>query len=83
MEQKTLIEKEIGPEAKMKLEFNDGQIRIEISHKGTLGGAGAYGEVEAAMLVDAITDIIPGTMDDALLDDWAKKLLSKKTVAGE
>lgn len=83
MEQKTFIEKEIGPESKLKVEFKDGKIRLEIVHEGKLGGAGMYGEVEAAMLVDAITDIIPGTMDDALLDDWAKRLLSKKTVAGE
>jgi hypothetical protein len=81
MDNKTLIEKDLGPEAKLTLEYKDGQIVLSVDHKGTLGGAGAHVTVEAAMLVDAITDVIPGNWDDALLDDMAKKLLAKKTGA--
>ena len=73
-----VIEKELGPEAKLKVEYVDGKVRVEVVHKGKIGGAGAYVEVDAYELVDAITDAIPGEMDDTFIDPIAQKMLAKK-----
>ncbi len=79
VENKTFVEKDLGSELKLRVEYKDGQIALSLVHKGTIGGASVMGHIDAAALVDAITDIIPGDMDDALLDTWAQKLLAKKT----
>jgi len=55
--------------------------KVEFKYKGKLGGAGAYGYVPAVDLVDKLTDLIPGEIDDTLLDNWIKKLADKKTNA--
>lgn len=74
-----MIEKDIGPEAKLKVQFVDGKIQLNIDHQGKIGGAGMYAHVDAYTLVDAITDAIPGEWDDALIDPIVKKLTAKKT----
>ena len=79
MENKNIIEKEIGPEAKLKVEFADGNLKLMVDHKGKIGGAGLYAEVDAFTLVDMITDAIPGEWDDAFIDPIVKKLSEKKT----
>lgn len=81
MEDKTFVEKDLGPEAKLKVEYAEGKIKLTVTHVGKIGEAGAHIAADAALLVDAITDIIPGEWDDSLLDDLAKKMLSKKTGA--
>jgi len=78
---KPLVEQEIGPEAKMRVQFEDGSLEISVDYAGKLGGAGMYLKAEAVKVIDAITDAIPGEMDDAIIDSMAKKLLSKKTGA--
>lgn len=80
IENKTFVEKDLGNELKLKVEYKDGQIGLSIVHQGKIGGATVMAYVDAPALVDAITDIIPGETDDMLLDTWAQKLLSKKTV---
>lgn len=79
MEDKKLYEKEIGAEGQMDIKLEDGMVRIEGGYKGKGGGGGLFVYVDPAYLVDKITDLIPGETDDALLDEWAKRLLSKKT----
>lgn len=79
MENKTFVEKDLGPEAKLKVAYENGEMEISVSHKGTIGRASLAVAVDAAQLVDAITDVIPGEWDDALLDEMAQKLLAKKT----
>lgn len=76
-----IVEKEIGPEAKLKVEFNEGSLKITVDYKGKLAGAGLFVEADAVQIIDAITDAIPGEMDDAIIDGMAQKLLAKKTGA--
>lgn len=77
--EKKIVEKELGPEAKLKVEFADGKLKLQIDHQGKIGGAGMYAEVDAYTLVDMITDAIPGEWDDAFIDPIVKKLSEKKT----
>lgn len=72
------IEKDLGKELKLIGEYIDGQIKLEIVHAGSIGGAGAYVVADAYAIVDAVTDLIPGNWDDAVLDPLAKKFLSKE-----
>lgn len=74
-----VIEKELGSELKLVAGYKDGLIILSVVHEGKLGSVKLEGSVGAAELVDAITDLIPGETDDALLDAWAEKLLAKKT----
>ena len=76
---KTFVEKDLGPETKLTLEYKDGDICLKVIHAGKIGGAGAEIFVDGAMLIDAITDLIPGEWDDKILDGLAEKVLSKKT----
>lgn len=76
---KQIVEKDIGPEAKLKVEFVDGKLRLMIDHKGKIGAAGMYAEVEAFLLVDMITDAIPGEWDDAFIDPIVEKMSAKKS----
>lgn len=70
---------EIGKELDFEIKIENGQALIEVEHEGKLGFAKVQVGVNAAQLIDKITDLIPGEWDDALIDDLAKKLLSKKT----
>ena len=73
---------EVSADSDVEIEFNDkGQAVLSFNHEGKLGGVKVIAYTDAAKLVDKITDMIPGEWDDRLLDDLAKKLLSKKTVA--
>lgn len=76
---KKIIEKEIGPETKLKVQFIDGKIALNIDHAGKIGGAGMYAHVDAFTLVDMITDAIPGEWDDAFIDPIVKKMSAKMT----
>lgn len=81
MEDKTFVEKDIGPETKLIVSYENGQMSIGVKNQGSIGGADLRLWTDAAKLVDAITDVIPGDWDDNLLDDLAGKLLAKKTGA--
>lgn len=74
-----VIKKSIGPEAELSVSIEDGNVLIGVDYQGKLAGASLAIEIEAVQLIDAITDAIPGEMDDAIIDSLAKKLLAKKT----
>ena len=76
------MEKEIqlGKELKLVLKIEGDQLVLKVVHSGTLGSANLELGVNAAEVVDALTDLIPGEWDDALLDDLARRVLSKKSV---
>ena len=77
------MEKEISTELDVDLNLDSETGRLEISgnYEGKIGGAKVSLYTDAVKLVDKLTDVIPGDWDDALLDDLAAKLLSKKTGA--
>ena len=75
----TIVKKELGPEAMLTVEFVEGSLKLSVEYKGKLGGADLGVTVDAVQLIDAITDAIPGEMDDAIIDGLAQKLLAKKT----
>lgn len=58
----------IGPEASYDLELKDGGVSIVITYVG----ADAKAKLEASLSVDVFIDklkkLIPGTIDDAILD---------------
>jgi hypothetical protein len=74
-----ITEGKAGSDGKYKVTYKNGDIRIESNYNAEGVTAGAFIEVEAIYLIDQITDAIPGEMDDAVLDNLARKLLAKKT----
>jgi len=70
---------ELGSELDFNLKLEDGKAIIELEHEGSLGFAKVQVGVDAVKLVDKLTDLIPGEMDDAILDKWVASLLTKKT----
>ena len=74
-----MIEKQLGKELELEIKLEGSEAVIAVEHEGSLGSAKVELRVDAVKLVDKITDIIPGEWDDALLDELAKKMLSKKS----
>ena len=74
------MEKEISSELDFEVRLEDGSAVIALDYDGKYAGAKLEISLDAAKLVDKLTDLIPGEWDDALLDDLAKRLLSKKSV---
>jgi len=72
-------EVEIGSELDFEVKLEDGKAIIGLEHEGSLGFAKVEVGVDAVKLVDKLTDLIPGEMDDAILDNWVANLLAKKT----
>ena len=73
------INKELGKELELELKKDGENAVICISHEGALGYIKLEAGISLADLVDKITDLIPGEMDDAILDGWAQKMLAKKS----
>lgn len=73
------IKKEISGELDFDIKLEGASAVLTFKHEGKLGFAELKAGVNAAQLVDKITDIIPGEWDDTLLDDLAARVLSKKT----
>jgi len=71
---------ELGSELDFNVKLEDGKAVIELEHEGTIGFAKIQVGVDAVKLVDKLTDLIPGEMDDALLDTWVARLVEKKTI---
>ena len=74
------LEKKLGGELDLEIKLEGAFAVISITHEGNLGSVKVEGKVNAALLVDKITDMIPGEWDDDLLDSLAVRLLSKKSV---
>lgn len=73
------VKKELGKELELDLRLEGADAVISLEHVGALGSAKFEGKINAALLVDKITDLIPGEWDDKLLDDLAAKILVKKS----
>lgn len=66
------MEKEIGPETKVKAEIANGGIKLSVDYVGKQVGAGAYVTTSSDQLLDALGDLIPG---DSSLEKGAIALL--------
>lgn len=70
---------ELGSELDFNLKIEDMKAIIELHHDGSLGFATVQVGVELVKLVNALTDLIPGEIDDWILDKWMESLKKKKT----
>lgn len=75
----TELKKELGGELELEVRLEGAEAILEIKHEGNLGSIKLEGKINAALLIDKITDIIPGEWDDALIDGMAAKMLAKKS----
>jgi len=61
-----LVEKDLGAEGKLKLDFVGGKVRLDVSYDGKQADAGLYVELDASQFIDMLTEAIPGTLDDMI-----------------
>jgi hypothetical protein len=54
------MEKQLGPEAKLKLEIIDGDLHISVVYAGKGAGANAGVVVDSDYFIDALGELIPG-----------------------
>lgn len=73
------IQKDISSELEFDARLEGANAVLTFNYEGKMGGAKIEGHVSLAVLVDKITDLIPGEWDDTLLDGLAAKFLAKKT----
>jgi hypothetical protein len=66
------LEKQLGPEGKLKLEGKDGKLKISVDYDGHQMDAGAYVAVSSDELVDKLAELIPG---DSAIEQGALALL--------
>lgn len=81
-EEETNMDKEfegsIGPEAKYDIAFKDGVASISVEYQGKYAGASAKVTVPARAIVEPLLqklkDLIPGQIDDIIIDTLVKSL---------
>lgn len=54
------MEKQLGPEAKLKAEIVNGKIKLSLDYDGKQVDGGAYISSDSDVLVDALLELIPG-----------------------
>lgn len=54
------MEKQLGPESKLKVEMVDGKLKISVEYDGKQVDATAAVSADVDMFVDGLMDIIPG-----------------------
>lgn len=62
-----ILEKEIGKEGLLELDFKDGKLlfKVGVDTKGV--DAGLYATVDGDYFMDKLAEAIPGTLDDAII----------------
>lgn len=73
------MKKELGGELELDVKIENGKAILIVKHEGKLGSIELKGTLDAVILVDKITDAIPGEWDDTLLDPLVAKLMAKKS----
>jgi len=73
------VSKELGKELNLDLRLEGSDAVIIINHEGTLGSVKIEGKISLALLIDKLTDLIPGEWDDNLIDPLVAKFLAKKS----
>jgi hypothetical protein len=76
--EKDIVDGKIGNVGSYDVEFKDGKLKAQVAASPAEGvSAGAFIEIDAAMVLDALAKAIPGTIDDALLGVAKAALLGK------
>lgn len=65
--EKSLVEFKKG-EAALDVDFVDGKLRLSVSYDGKGADAGLYVDVEPDYFLDKLKAVIPGSIDDAIID---------------
>jgi len=60
------LNKEISKELDVGVKFEGGKLVLSTDYQGHIGGAKLELSVSAAMVIDAITKAIPGTIDNTV-----------------
>ena len=68
--------KEISKELDVAVKFEGGKLILSTDYEGKIGGAKLELSINAGILIDAITKVIPGTIDDSI-GELLKQGLSK------
>jgi hypothetical protein len=68
MSEKKLVEYDFSKEAGVDLEFKDGKLRLVVSYDGTGADAGLYVDLEPDYFLDKLKEIIPGQVDDMIIE---------------
>lgn len=75
------MEKQVGPETKLKASVVDGKIRLSADYVGKQLGGGAYIDSDSSLLVDALLELIPGNSQfEATMGALLKAALKSVTV---
>ncbi len=75
------MEKELGPEGKIKIEVLAGKIKISVAYDGVQADAGAFIATDSDLLVDALMEVIPGDSPfEKMMGDLLKSALKSITV---
>lgn len=69
-----LVKGDIGPEAKYDVKFEDGKLKLGVSYEGALAGSSVEVHVGAKQVLEALKKVIPGVVDDVVLDAASKAL---------
>lgn len=62
-----IVETNVGPESKVKVNFNNGNLVITVAYDGEGLDGSLSLTVDAGYLIDQLEKAIPGTLDDTVL----------------
>ena len=65
--QMILMEKDLGPEAKMKMEINGVKIVSSMEYAGEGGGGSVSASMDVEYFLGKLAAAIPGSIDDAVI----------------
>jgi len=62
-----LVELKKG-EATLDVDFKDGKLRLSVSYDGKGADAGLFVDLDPDYFLDKLKDVIPGQIDDAIIE---------------
>ncbi len=75
------MEKELGPQGKLKVAIVNGKIKLSVDYDGKQLDAGAFIASDSDMLVDALLALIPGDSPfEKMMGELLKSVLRSVTV---
>lgn len=63
-----IVEKKLGAEGELNLEFKEGKICLTISYDGKGVDGGVFANIEPAYFMEKLKTAIPGKIDDVIID---------------
>jgi len=69
-----LVEGQMGPETTYTLEFQEGKLRLGMKYDGKQADAEVYISLEAIEFLKMLKGVIPGQIDDKIIDILAAAL---------